>query len=605
MSASAPGVAPRTADASPSWQIWRLIRFAPWLYLVQAVGVLLGGYLLPLVPGLVIRQILDTLTGHAPAGWNAESLLVLLGMVAVARAVVAMVGGITESVMILVANTLVRRNALERILERPGARALPASPGEAVGRFRDDVQEIGIFVTWTIDPIGQLLAFLVGLGILFRIDPWMTLIVLALLGVVIAMSSLSLRRVEAYRKASHQAIGEVTGLLGELYGAVLAVTIAGAERRVVRHLEQINDRRRQAGVRDKVFDHVVQGISQSTGNVGAGLMLLFGAEAMRGGSFTVGDFALFVSYLASLAQATSWVGTFLARFRQTTVSLGRMQALIPDTPGGRLVRSAPLYLRHGPPPLPDLARTPNDRLIQLEVRGLSYRYPGSEHGIEDVDLTVERGSFTVITGRIGSGKTTLVRVLLGLLPRDGGEIRWNGRVVDDPGAFLVPPRVAYTSQVPRLFSESLHDNILMGLPDRNGRLKKAISAALLTRDLPALEQGVETVVGPRGVKLSGGQLQRTAVARMLAREPELLVFDDLSSALDVETELALWAGLAGTRSSTVLAVSHRRVALRRADRIVVLAEGRVIDRGTLDELLDRCEEMRHLWAGDETVARTE
>ena len=149
------------------------------------------------------------------------------------------------------------------------------------------------------------------------------------------MSSLSLRRVEAYRKASHQAIGEVTGLLGELYGAVLAVKIAGAERRVVRHLESINDRRRRAGVRDKVFDHVVQGISQSTANVGAGLMLLFGAEAMRGGSFSVGDFALFVSYLASLAQTTSWVGMFLARVKQMTVSLGRMQALIPDAPGSR------------------------------------------------------------------------------------------------------------------------------------------------------------------------------------------------------------------------------------------------------------------------------
>ena len=136
----------------------------------------------------------------------------------------------------------------------------------------------------------------------------------------------------------------------------------------------------------------------------------------------------------------------------------------------------------------------------------------------------------------------------------------------------MPPRVAYTPQVPRLFSETLRDNILLGLPDRDGRLKRAIAAAVLSRDLPALEQGLETVVGPRGVKLSGGQVQRAAAARMFVREPELLVFDDLSSALDVETELAALGAASPTRARRpCLVVSHRRVALRRADQIVVLA----------------------------------
>jgi len=574
---------------------WRLASLSPWHYLAMSTLVVLAGYLFPLVPGLVVREFLDALTGRAAAGWNAESLLALLAVVVLVHAATSAGSGIAESSMHLVVGTLLRRNMLERILERPGAQALPASPGEAVSRFRNDVDEVSLYLTWTADPIGQLLALVVGLAVLARVDATLTLVVFVVLVIVTVVASGALGRLEAYRKANQQAVGEVTGLVGELFGAVLAVKVAGAERRVVRHLESINERRRRAGVRDQVFTHFVQGISQNAANLGAGLLLLAGADAMRGGRFSVGDFALFVSYLGSLAQAMGWVGVCLTRFRLMGVSLGRLQALMAGSPSDRLVRHAPLYFRHGPPELPDLVRTNADRLERFESRGLTYRYPDSERGITGVNLALERGTFNVVTGRIGAGKTTLLRVLLGLLPCEDGEILWNGRPVLDPGAFLVPPRVAYTPQVPRLFSESLRDNILMGLPDRDGRVETAVRAAVLERDLPSLERGLDTLVGPRGVKLSGGQLQRAASARMLVREPELLVVDDLSSALDVETELQLWERLAEQRSATVLAVSHRRVALSRADQILVLVDGRVADQGTLHDLLDRCEEMTRLW----------
>jgi ATP-binding cassette, subfamily B, bacterial len=153
----------------------------------------------------------------------------------------------------------------------------------------------------------------------------------------------------------------------------------------------------------------------------------------------------------------------------------------------------------------------------LEVVDLTYVHRGSERGGHRITFQVRRGERVLVTGRVASGKTTLLRALLGVLPCQSGSVLWNGHLVKDPAAYLVPPRCAYTPQVPRLFSDSLQRNLLLGLDGEEVDLERAVAVPQFGADLSALRAGLESEVGARGVALSGGQMQHAALARMLVR----------------------------------------------------------------------------------------
>ena len=582
-----------------SWNfVLRIGLSRPGLFAANA-GVAVSWKVATLAAGLVTRGILDTLSDGERAGVSPWALVAVL----LALGVVELLGVMGEAFAYFLRKFLIgallRTNAFNHGLDRFDGLASRPSSGDAVNRLREDVDYIiNAVAEWPLILAG-LLEAAAAVVILATVDAQATFVVVVPVVLVFVVAALARQRIERYRRASRTSSGNVSDLIGTIFGAAETIKAAGAESRVMKRFDELNAARAELTIKDEVFGQVVRSGFAQVATVGLGVILMLGAESVRSGEFTVGDLALFVLYLRLIQDAVQhFASEFLRPLPQITVSMERLEGLVHGGPKEHLTESASLHLRGDLPAMPKAPPRGGRGLEVFEAKRLTYTYPGSNHGIRDIDLRVERGSLTVITGRVGSGKTTLLRALLGSLPVDAGEIRWNGHVVEEPREKLVPPLVAYAPQTPRLFSESVRDNVLLGLTEAEVDLQGAVEAAVLERDIEDVEDGLDTVVGPRGVKLSGGQQSRTVAARMFARGADLLVFDDLTSGIDVETEEKLWERLSARDGVTALVVSHSMSALRRADRIIVLRDGRVEAEGRLDDLLESSEEMRRIWQGD-------
>lgn len=571
---------PSVAVPVPARRVaWWLLKREPVAYAISWCC-WVGFWTVPVPAGLLLKAVLDRIDAGTDVVWIA---LAALAGVELGRWLLLVFAAVQWHGCWVFWQTLVRVNLLRSLVGDPGPAAgrLPGSPGEAVSRFRDDTQNLALVLDVWLDISGVVVASLAALAVMATVDVSATAVIALPVVAALVLCRWLGHRLRRLRIAEREATAAVTGFIGDTFGAATAVKAAGAEAAVLHRFEGLGRRRAEAARADQVTTQMLQTLSGAVGNLATGLVLVMLAPGIARGDVSVGDVGLFTTSITVLSALPRWAARLGAYQRQADVSVDRLTELLParDAEPRRLAAPARIDLRHGPGPFPPTrvsepaGRVDGDRLERLDVSGLVVARPAGT-GLHGVDLTLERGMVTALTGPVGAGKSTLLRALLGLVAHDGGIIAWNGRAVTDPSSALVPPRVAYVPQVPRLFSEPLADTILLGV-DGAG-LARALWLACLDDDVETMPNGLATVVGPKGVRLSGGQIQRSAAARAFVRRPELLVIDDLSSALDVDTEARLWDRLLdgdAAHRPTLLVVSHRPRVLDRADQIVTLDRG--------------------------------
>lgn len=448
---------------------------------------------------------------------------------------------------------------------------LPATPpGEVVARSMDADRFVRYADRW-VDFVNGLA--IVAVTALIS-GTWTAGAVLLAVMVVSALASAIGRPIAGRSAAGSSAARARFGrALVSALDSARTVKLAARTPDVRRHLGEVDAGRVTAAI----FEHRVQAVLDSVP-----LVTLYAGVVAAWSFFLTDRWDLATTLLvASAVMGFAWFGVVAGAVVTEAPGTRAWQVATARFAGGTdlVSRQRGVDLVTGTAPAPEPTR--REPLDRLDLRDLTAVHDDGTIGVSDVDLEIRRGELVLLLGQVGSGKSSLLSALAGLMEHTG-EVRWNGTEVTDAQAFLRPGQVAHVAQVPRVLSGTFSDNVRL---DHARDIVGPVQGARLAQDMEEAG-GPHALVGHRGVRLSGGQVQRLALARALAADTELLLADDVSSALDASTEIELWTALR-ERGTTVVGATSKRAALARADRVVVLVDGKVAEVGPWADLAAR------------------
>ena len=459
--------------------------------------------------------------------------------------------------------------------------------GEVISRATSDVENVRRLLGFAVLSLtNTALAYALTLPAMLAIDPLLSLAAVGLYPLMLVTVRLFGGRMMRQQRRQQEALGELSDLIQEDLSGISAIKIYGQERTEREAFERRNKRYRDdalqlARTRSTLFP-LLEGIS----SISLLLLLALGSGQLESGRLSIGDLVALILYVERLVFPTALLGFTLNTFQTGQVSLERVEELLRRTP--RIQSPAT------PRPVP---HRKGSQAAGIEARGLTLRYPDAERNtLEDVSFRLSPGELVAVVGPVGCGKTTLARALGRMVEVPQGQLYLDGTDITALELEQLRQQVALVPQEGYLFTATLADNLRYGDPDADqSRVEQAAEQARLAADVRGFPDRYNTLVGERGITLSGGQRQRTALGRALLVQAPLLVLDDALASVDNNTAAEILSSIRGQQDRTVLMISHQLSAAAACDRILVLDEGRLVQEGHHNALLEQPGTYRRLW----------
>ncbi|MGH2442133.1 MAG: ABC transporter ATP-binding protein [Chloroflexota bacterium] len=529
------------------------------------------GTLFSVVQPIILRDAIDALSRHTTVGQITIYALLLLGA-ATMQALFAFVQRSTVNRVSRFVEYDMRRDAFHHLQQLDQRFYLEMHTGDLMARLTNDLNQVRQFVGMGMISLFQTGMMLVAVAILMVVINWqLALIAFAVLPFTSITMVVVGRKLQRRFRLVQDQFGQLSTHAQENFSGIRVVKAFVQEEREIEAFSRTNAEYVRRNVSYVRLSGLMWPLMFLVVGIALALVLYVGGTEAATGQISLGEYVQFNAYLALLTWPMISLGWVINMYQQGAASMERVMEVMTREPG---IRDTGLTL-----PVANLDG-------EIEFRSVGVKYD-DQTVLRDVSFTVEAGTTVAIVGMTGEGKSTLMSLVPRVLEADSGEVLIDGMDVRRIPLETLRGAVGYVPQDTFLFSATLRENTMFGVDEAPaGRLENAIETAQLSKDLEQFPQGLETIVGERGVSLSGGQKQRTALARAVLRDPTILILDDAMSSIDTHTQSEILARLRKvTAGRTTLITSMRISTVKDADKIVVLADGRIAEQGTHQELL--------------------